>query len=172
MPNKNGKPWTSYDNKRLLELKAKGLTAVEIGECLGRTGAAVYTHLNYMKSNPEKETAEPIETPALGPGGVIRWTLAEERHLLELVGEGLKQDEIAERLDRTPGAVKARLKNLREQYAPLFSQVDTGNVPAKTPAEIPVVSEGKDWNPREWFPGVLALIVGVISGAAVAGILN
>jgi IS30 family transposase len=49
----SGKKWTSDEDERLLDLKAKGLTLRMIAKSLNRTGASVDSRLNRLRDSVE-----------------------------------------------------------------------------------------------------------------------
>jgi len=50
MPKNSNKPWTSEDDKRLLELAAMGKPHVLIGAALGRSLASITGRLSILKT--------------------------------------------------------------------------------------------------------------------------
>lgn len=114
----HGKPWTSDDDKLLIELTKGGMDAGNIAVQLGRTTDSVYRRrqvLGVAKKSKVKRMAWKEEDLAL---------------LKTLAEEGLTANEIAGRLNRTTAAVhiKARTLGIRFAQSPVPPSVKSDPV--------------------------------------------
>lgn len=83
------KPWMLSEQKRLLSMRAGGMSIPAIAAALGRTDGAVRARLKRLKAPPR----------------VPRWTPSEARLLVDLRAQGVPAKAIAARLGRSVGAV-------------------------------------------------------------------
>jgi hypothetical protein len=104
-------------------MRAKRMTAEQIGKVIGRTPDAIYSFLRYVPAEPGK-AASLKATDRLPPkpkpeGRSDYWTIDEIRTLRSLADSGVSIKEAAQALGRTPTAVrtKASLLEVRFRHA-------------------------------------------------------
>ena len=99
------KPWTGEEEQRLLKLRGKDLSWVEIQESFpGRTWGA-------LQHKYQRLTHDPSASPPRPKGKF--WTAEEEKLLLDLVEEGIPLNEMTEALEgRTENAIRSKYRYL------------------------------------------------------------
>jgi hypothetical protein len=113
VPANSNKKWTPDDDKRLLELQAAGKSNFLIAAELRRSVGAVYGRLSVLKAKERftSNSGAPLSTPPLRK----RWTLDDDKRLMELKAKGTSRYEIARVLGRTEAAIEQRTHTLRHQ---------------------------------------------------------
>jgi DNA-binding NarL/FixJ family response regulator len=112
--NSNNK-WTPEEDKRLLELQAAGKSNFSIAAELRRSVGAVLGHLSVLRTR--KRFAINSDAPQSTTSLRKRWTLDDDKRLMELKAKGALYDEIARALGRTEAAVEQRAHTLKRQAA-------------------------------------------------------
>ena len=115
MPANSNNKWTTEADKRLLELQAAGKSSFSIAAEFRRSIGAVRGRiaiLNARKRFASDSGATQSTTPLRK-----RWTLDDDKRLMELRAKGAPFDEIAIALGRTEAAVEQRAHTLKRRQA-------------------------------------------------------
>jgi DNA-binding NarL/FixJ family response regulator len=115
VPAKSNNKWTPEEDKRLLELQAAGKSNFSIAAELRRSIGAVLGHLSVLKARQRfggNSDATQSPTPLRK-----RWTLDDDKRLMELRAKGASFNEIANALGRTQAAIEQRAHTLKRQAA-------------------------------------------------------
>ena len=112
MPAKSNEKWTSEEDERLLELDATGMPTVSIAAELRRTGGAIHSRLSILKAR-QRLAAAISDPPQSTASQSKRWTLDDDKRLLELKAGGASFEEIAKALKRTRPAIVQRAHVLK-----------------------------------------------------------
>jgi hypothetical protein len=116
VPANSNNKWTPEEDKRLLELQAAGKASFSIAAELRRSVGAVHGRLSVLKARerfPSNSEAAPQPMPPLRK----RWTLDDDKHLMELRAKGASFNKIANALGRTEAAIEQRAHTLKRQAA-------------------------------------------------------
>ena len=111
VPVNSNKKWTADEDKRLLQLQAAGKSNFLIAAVLRRSTEAVLGRLSILKAKeyfPGNSSAPQSATPLRK-----RWTLDDDKRLMELKAKGASRSEIAGALGRTEAAIEQRIHGLR-----------------------------------------------------------
>jgi DNA-binding CsgD family transcriptional regulator len=109
--NSNNK-WTLEEDKRLLELQAAGKSNFLIAAALRRSIGSVHGRLTVLKA---KETFASNSDATRSMPRRKRWTLDDDKGLVELMAKGASPNEIANTLGRTGAAMKNRAHTLKHR---------------------------------------------------------
>jgi DNA-binding CsgD family transcriptional regulator len=115
VPAKSNKRWTPKEDKRLLELRAAGKSSFSIAAELRRSVEAVLGHLSVLKAR-ERVGSNSDATHSMTPRRK-RWTLDDDKRLMELRANGASFYEIANALGRTVAAIEQRAHTLKRRAA-------------------------------------------------------
>jgi hypothetical protein len=115
VPVNSYKKWTPEEDKRLLQLKAAGKSNVSIAAALRRSIGSVHGRLGILKAG-ERFAINPDVARAATPLRK-RWTLDDDKRLMELRAKGASFVEIANALERTQAAIEQRADTLKRQAA-------------------------------------------------------
>jgi DNA-binding NarL/FixJ family response regulator len=115
VPVNSNKRWTPEEDKRLLELQAAGKSNVSIAAALRRSIGSVLGRLSVLKVR-EKFVRNSDATQSMPPPRK-RWTLEDDKRLMELRAEGASFYEIANALERTEAAIEQRAHTLKRLAA-------------------------------------------------------
>jgi DNA-binding NarL/FixJ family response regulator len=113
VPANSNKKWTPDEDKRLLEFQAAGKSNFLIAAELRRSTGAVFGRLSVLKARenfPSNSSAPQSATPLRK-----RWTLDDDKRLMELKTKGASRNEIARALGRTEAAIEQRIHSLRHR---------------------------------------------------------
>jgi hypothetical protein len=114
VPVNSNNRWTAEDDKRLLKLLAARKSSFSIAAQLRRSIQAIRARLGILKAKERfaGSSGETRSTP-----GTKRWTLDDDRRLMELKAKGTSYIEIANTLGRTEAAIKGRAHTLKGKVA-------------------------------------------------------
>jgi hypothetical protein len=116
-----GRPWTTTERRKLLEMRARRITVREIGRCLNRTQDAIFSFLRYIPAgpgSPPKMGSTPRLPPRPEPGlSEIYWTREQIRTLRALAEDGVSMRDAAEMLGRTLSAVRTKASHLEIRFS-------------------------------------------------------
>jgi hypothetical protein len=115
VPVNSNKKWTPDEDKRLLQLKAAGKSNISIAAALRRSIGSVHGRLAILKAG-ERFAINPDVARAATPLRK-RWTLDDDKRLMELRAKGTSFVEIANALERTQAAIEQRAHTLKRQAA-------------------------------------------------------
>jgi hypothetical protein len=115
VPAKSNNKWTPEEDKRLLELQAARKSNFSIAAELRRSVGAVLGHLSVLKAR-ERFVGNSDATQSPTPLRK-RWTLDDDKRLMELRAKGASFNEIANALGRTQAAIEQRAHTLKRQAA-------------------------------------------------------
>ena len=107
--------WTPEEDKRLLELEAAGKSSFLVAAELRRSIGSVRGRLAILKAR-ERFASDAGTTQSKMPLRK-RWTLDDDKRLMELRAKGASFNEIATALGRTEAAVEQRAHTLKRQAA-------------------------------------------------------
>ena len=115
MPANSNNKWTPEEDKRLLELQAAGKSSFSIAAEFRRSVGAVHGRLSVLKAKEKfaSNSGAPQPVPLLRK----RWTLDDDKHLMELRAKGASFNKIANALGRTEAAIEQRALILKRQAA-------------------------------------------------------
>ena len=114
MPANSNDKWTPEEDKRLLKLRAAGKSSFLIAAELRRSVGAVQGRLSILKAwerfarNSDATQSTPRRK---------RWTLDDDKRLMDLRAKGASFNEIANALGRTEAAIEQRAHTLKRQAA-------------------------------------------------------
>jgi DNA-binding CsgD family transcriptional regulator len=114
VPAKSNKRWTPKEDKRLLELRAAGKSSFSIAAELRRSVEAVLGHLSVLKA---KDRFGGNSDATQSTARRKRWTLDDDKRLMELRANGASFYEIANALGRTVAAIEQRAHTLKRRAA-------------------------------------------------------
>lgn len=130
----SGRAWTTGEVRRLHELRAKRVTAKEIGKELGRTENAIYNFLRYVPATGDAPAGlKPIDRlpprpRKQKPPRDNMWKREEMDLLCKMADEGCSAKEIALALGRSPNSVSSKAWNLGVRFSRFctesFSRLD------------------------------------------------
>jgi DNA-binding NarL/FixJ family response regulator len=115
VPANSNKKWTPEEDKRLLELQAAGKSNFSIAAGLRRSVQAVLGHFSILRAR-ERLIASSDTTQSTTPLRK-RWTLDEDKRLMDLRAKGAPFNEIANALGRTEAAIEQRIHVLKRHAA-------------------------------------------------------
>ena len=115
MPANSNNKWTPEEDKRLVELRAAGKSSFSMAAELRRSIGSVRGRIAILKAG-ERFASNPGATQSTMPLRK-RWTLDDDKRLMELRTEGVSFNEIATALGRTEAAVEQRAHTLKRQAA-------------------------------------------------------
>jgi DNA-binding NarL/FixJ family response regulator len=115
VPANSNNKWTPEEDKRLLELQAAGKSSFSIAAELRRSVGAVHGRLSVLKTR-ERFASNSDATQSMPPLRK-RWTLDDDKRLMELRARGASFNEIANALGRTEAAIEQRAHTLKRQAA-------------------------------------------------------
>jgi hypothetical protein len=115
VPANSNNKWTPEEDKRLLELEVAGKSSFLVAAELRRTVGSVRGRLAMLKAR-ERFASNPEATPSKMPLRK-RWTLDDDKRLMELRAKGVSFNGIATALGRTEAAVEQRAHTLKRQAA-------------------------------------------------------
>jgi hypothetical protein len=115
MPANSNNKWTPMEDKRLLELEAVGKSIFSIAAEFRRSIGSVRGRIFVLKAR-EKFTSNPGTKQSKMPLRK-RWTLNDDKRLMELRAKDVSFNEIATALGRTEAAVEQRAHALKRQAA-------------------------------------------------------
>jgi Myb-like DNA-binding domain len=107
--------WTPEEDRRLLDLQAAGKSSFLIAAELRRSVGAVHGRLSVLKAR-ERFATNSDATQAMPPLRK-RWTLDDDKRLLEMRAKGASFNEIANALGRTEAAIEQRAHTLKRKAA-------------------------------------------------------
>lgn len=113
-----GKSWTTFEAKRLHEMRAARIPMRKIAKELGRTEQAVYSFLRYVPATPDSparmkgvDRLPPLPKAEREPA-ISRWKADEIESLRELAEAGHSSADIGEILNRTAHAIRSKASEL------------------------------------------------------------
>jgi hypothetical protein len=109
VPANSNNKWTAEEDKRLLRLQAARKSSFSIAAQLRRSVSAIRARLGALRA--KQFAAASDETWSMS--GTKRWTLDDDKRLMELKAAGASLIEIANDLGRTEAAVKVRAHILK-----------------------------------------------------------
>lgn len=104
--------WKSSEIAKLKRMAANDKTVEEIARALHRSAGAVYGYAR--KYGVVIKTVSELGRPPENFGQ--HWSVSDETELKNLVNEQMPVDKIANKIDRTPSAVRARMSRLGLRY--------------------------------------------------------
>jgi hypothetical protein len=115
VPANSNNKWTKEEDKRLLELQAAGKSSFSMAAELRRSVGALRGRLAILLAR-ERFTSNPEATQSKMPLRK-RWTVDDDKRLMELRAKGARFNEIANVLGRTEAAIEQRAHTLKRQAA-------------------------------------------------------
>jgi hypothetical protein len=116
VPANSNNKWTPEEDKRLLELQAAGKSSFLAAAELRRSVGSVRGRLAILKAR-ERFASNPGATQSEMPLRK-RWTLDDDKRLMEWRAKGVSFNEIATALGRTEAAVEQRAHTLKRPVKP------------------------------------------------------
>ena len=115
VPANSNNKWTKEEDKRLLELQAAGKSSFSMAAELRRSVGALPGRLAILMAR-ERFASNPEATQSKVPLRK-RWTVDDDKRLMELRAKGARFNEIANVLGRTEAAIEQRAHTLKRQAA-------------------------------------------------------
>jgi hypothetical protein len=115
VPANSNNKWTPMEDKRLLELQAAGKSIFSMAAAFRRSIGSVRGRISVLRAR-ERFASNPGATQSKMPLRK-RWTLDDDKRLMELRVKGVSFNEIATALGRTEAAVEQRAHTLKRQAA-------------------------------------------------------
>jgi hypothetical protein len=117
VPAKSNNRWTPEEDERLLDLQVAGKSSFAIAAEFRRSVGAVQGRLSVLKAR--KRFAGNSDATQSMPPLRKRWTVDDDKRLMELRAKGASLNEIANVLGRTEAATEQRAHTLKRQAAAL-----------------------------------------------------